>query len=142
MAGESARFRRDAFLQTTVARRGKSRADRKMRCSAVLKRAAAIFAAMATPVALPTPWPNGPVVHSTPGVSKNSGCPGVLLCKLPETLDLRHRQIVTAQVEPGVKEHAAVTGGENEVIAIDPARLVGIMAQSVAVKDCAHFRAA
>ena len=45
----------------------------------VLKRAAAIFAAIATPTALPTPWPNGPVVHSTPGVSKNSGWPGVLL---------------------------------------------------------------
>ena len=32
--------------------------------------------------------------------------------------------------------------GENEVIAADPARLVGIVPQRVTVKDGAHFRAA
>src|SRR5256885_1132687 len=47
--------------------------------------------------------------------------------QLPEAFDLRHRQIVTAQVEPGVKKHAAMPGRENEVIAPDPARLVGIV---------------
>ena len=68
--------------------------------------------------------------------------PWRLAVQLPETLDLRHRQIVAAQMQPGIKEHAAVTGGENEVIAIDPARLVGVMFQRIAVEDCAHFRAA
>ena len=62
--------------------------------------------------------------------------------QLSEAFDFLHRQIVTAQIQPGVKEHAAVPGGENEVIAANPARLVGIMPQRVAVKDGAHFRAA
>ena len=46
----------------------------------------AIFDAIAIPTALPTPWPNGPVVASTPGVSRNSGCPGVLLCSCRKRL--------------------------------------------------------
>merc|ERR1719409_851482 len=34
-------------------------------------------AAVAMPTPLPTPWPSGPVVDSTPGVQPNSGWPGV-----------------------------------------------------------------
>ena len=34
--------------------------------------------AMAIPTAFAMPWPRGPVVVSTPGVSPYSGCPGVL----------------------------------------------------------------
>src|ERR1051325_7633858 len=64
-----------------------------------------------------------------PGRAFDTGClekfrvPRSFGMQLPETFDLRHRQIVAAQVKPSVKEHAAVPGGENEVIAIDPARL-------------------
>ena len=61
--------------------------------------------------------------------------------QLPEAFDLRHRQIVAAHMQPGVKEHAAVPGRENEIIAADPARLVGIVFERVTVKDRAHFRA-
>src|SRR6266446_9910642 len=61
--------------------------------------------------------------------------------QLPETFDLRHGQIVAAQVEPGVKEHAAVPGRENKIIATDPTRLIGIMFKRVTVKDRAHLRA-
>ena len=39
--------------------------------------AARCRSAIAMPTALPSPWPSGPVVVSTPGVSKFSGCPGV-----------------------------------------------------------------
>ena len=66
--GEGARFRGHAFLHAAVA----GEADdvlSKIVCSAVLNRAAAIFSETAMPTALPTPWPSGPVVHSTPGVS-------------------------------------------------------------------------
>ena len=35
-----------------------------------------------------------------------------------------------------------MAGGENEVIAPDPARLIGIMTEKIAVKHRAHFRAA
>ena len=45
-------------------------------------------------------------------------------------------------MEPGVKKHAAVAGGEDEIIATDPARFVGIMFQGVTVKNRAHFGAA
>src|ERR1700682_1756038 len=61
--------------------------------------------------------------------------------QLPEPLHLRHGQIVAAQVEPGVKEHAAVPGRENEIIAADPTRLIGVMFKGVTVKDRAHLRA-
>src|SRR5712691_4321790 len=62
--------------------------------------------------------------------------------QLPETFDFRHRQIVSAQMEPDVKKHAAVTGGEDEIITTDPARFVGVMFQRVTVKYSAHFGAA
>ena len=64
-----------------------------------------------------------------------------LAVQLPEAFDLFHRQIVSAQVKPGVKEHAAVAGGENEIIAPNPARFVRIMFERVTVKDRAHLRA-
>ena len=68
--------------------------------------------------------------------------PGRFAVQLPEAFDLRHRQIVAAQVQPGVEEHGAVSGGENEVVATDPARLVGIVFERVTVEDRAHFGAA
>jgi hypothetical protein len=42
--------------------------------------AASSFSASAMPTALLMPWPSGPVVVSTPGVTPNSGWPAVLLC--------------------------------------------------------------
>ena len=42
-----------------------------------LNRAASSRSARAMPTALPTPWPSGPVVVSTPGVWPRSGWPGV-----------------------------------------------------------------
>src|SRR6266404_2393484 len=44
--------------------------------------------------------------------------------QLPEPFDFRHRQVITAQVQPSVEKHAAVTCGENEIVPADPARLV------------------
>ena len=65
-----------------------------------------------------------------------------LAVQLPETLDLRHRQIVAAQVQPGVKEHAPVTGRENEIVAINPARLIGVVPEGMAIENGAHLGAA
>src|SRR6266700_4346807 len=62
--------------------------------------------------------------------------------QLPEPFDLRHRHIVTAHVQPGVKEHAAVPAGEDEDIAIDPARLVWVVFQRIAEEDRSDLRAA
>src|SRR6266516_3381643 len=61
--------------------------------------------------------------------------------QLPETFDFRHRQIVAAHVQPGVKKHAAVPGGEHEDIAIDPAGLLRIISQRITKKHRADFRA-
>ena len=44
-----------------------------------LNRAARDRSAIAIPTALAVPWPSGPVVASTPGVSRHSGWPGVRL---------------------------------------------------------------
>jgi hypothetical protein len=45
-----------------------------------LNSAASSFSASAMPTALARPWPSGPVVVSTPGVTSTSGWPGVWLC--------------------------------------------------------------
>ena len=62
--------------------------------------------------------------------------------QLPETLDFRHRQIVAAHVQPGVKKHAAVPRREHEIIAANPTRLVGIVLERVTVENGTHFGAA
>src|SRR6266478_1965487 len=62
-----------------------------------------------------------------------------LAVQLPEPFDFRHRQIVAAHVQPCVKEHAAMTGRKNEIVAIDPTRVVGIMFERIAVEHRSHF---
>ena len=62
--------------------------------------------------------------------------------QLPEPFDFRHRQIIAAYVQPGIEKHAAVSAGENEMVAIDPARLVRIVFQRIAVEHRADFCAA
>ena len=62
--------------------------------------------------------------------------------QLPEPFDLRHRQVVTAHVQPCVKKHAAVPARQDEDIAIDPARLIRVVFQRVAEKDRSDLRSA
>ena len=69
------------------------------------------------------------------GVSRRFGM------RLPEPFHFGHRQIVPADVQPCVKKHAAVPGGENENVAIDPTRLVWIVSERVPKKHGADFRA-
>ena len=66
-------------------------------------------------------------------------CPGM---QLPEPFDLRHRQIIAAHVQPCVKKHAAMPAREDEDIAINPARLIRIVFQSIAEQDRSDLRAA
>src|SRR3982074_315435 len=73
---------------------------------------------------------------------KKFGMPRRFGMQLPAAFDFLHRQVVAAEMEPGVEEHAAMPCGENEIIATNPARLVRVMFESVAVKDGAHFGAA
>src|SRR5262249_21216195 len=55
--------------------------------------------------------------------------------QLPEPFDLRHGQIIAAHVQPCVKKHAAMPAREDEDIAINPARLIRIVFQSIAEQD-------
>jgi hypothetical protein len=59
-----------------------------------------------------------------------------------EFFQLLDRQVVAAQVQPGIEEHAAVAGREDEAVPVDPARAVRIVDQRVAVKDGADLGAA
>jgi hypothetical protein len=121
----------------------------KILWSLVLKWAWDILHATAYPTAFPTPWPRGPVVASTPGVSLNSGCP---MChyekrqtyigierserregksghawggraQLPELLDVIQGYLVTRQVQPRIEEHRSMSCWKDEDITVQPFRL-------------------
>ena len=61
--------------------------------------------------------------------------------QLTKTLNIVDRNVVAAQVQPGIEEHAAVPGGKNEVVAIDPARLIWIMSEQITVEHRPDLRA-
>src|SRR5256884_3642455 len=93
-----------------------------------LNSAASRLSASAMPTALARPWPSGPVVVSTPGVTPNSGWPGVLLCSW-EALELLERQVVAGQVQQRVQQHRAVPVREYEAVAVDPVRIGRVVLQ-------------
>ena len=126
MPGERARFRGHAFLQTAVAcetnavlvensvlacvesRRGHFHRDRD-----------------ADGIANALPQRPGRAFDSRR--FKKFRVPRGFAVQLTEAFDFFHRQIVAAQVQPSVKEHAAVPGGEDKIITADPARLIGVV---------------
>src|SRR5690606_36247355 len=59
--------------------------------------------------------------------------------ELTEILDVLQRKIVSRKVQPAVKKHAAVTGGQDKTVAVDPARIVWIVPKSVAVQNRADL---
>ena len=81
------------------------------------------------PTALARPWPSGPVVVSTPGVTPTSGWPGVLRVQLAEVLQLVDRQVVAGQMQQRVLQHRAVAVRQHEAVAIGPVRVGRIVAQ-------------
>ena len=66
--------------------------------------------------------------------------PGCARVELPKRFDLLQRQIVTAEVQPAVKEHRAVTGREDETVAIQPTRIRRIVHKHPALERRADFR--
>ena len=75
------------------------------------------------PTALPTPWPSGPVVVSTPAVWPCSGWPGVLLPQVRSALRSSSSRPKPAEVELDVEGEAGVPGGEHEPVAAGPVRV-------------------
>src|SRR4029077_10613180 len=61
--------------------------------------------------------------------------------QLTKTLNVLDRNFVAAQIKPSVQEHAAVPGGKNEIVAIDPARLIWIMSEQITVEHRPDLRA-
>lgn len=59
-----------------------------------------------------------------------------------EFLHLFQRHIVAAQVQPAVEKHRAVAAGEDRAVAVDPARTLRIMRQSVPEEHGADLGAA
>ena len=114
----------DAFHQVAVASRCANMRWSTTAC-AEARSARELRSASAKPTALPTPWPSGPVVVSTPGVWRISGWPGVLRAPLPELLELVEREVVAGEVQHRVEEHRRVARGEHEAVAVRPLRVVG-----------------
>ena len=52
--------------------------------------------------------------------------------ELAEALELVHRQVVAAQVQQRIQQHRAVAVGNDEAVAVDPARLCRVVAQVMA----------
>src|SRR5206468_12248676 len=72
-----------------------------------LYRACSHLAEIASPTLLPTPWPNGPVVISTPEVWRYSGCPGVLLSSWRKLL--RSSSVTAGRSRPLYSESTVFT---------------------------------
>src|SRR6478672_6003762 len=140
MAGERARFRRHAFLETTISRQTKNMLVenamlagiemclRHFRCHcdtncvahALSQRTSSAFDSRRF---------------------KIFRMPRRFRMQLTKTLYVLDRNVVAAQVQPGIQEHAAVPSGKNEIVAIDPARLIWIMSEQIAVEYRPDLRA-
>ncbi len=133
MPGERARFRRHAFLETTIARQtkdmlvenamlaGVEMCLRHFRCHRHTNRVAHALS------------------QRTSGAFdsrrfKIFRMPRRFRMQLTKALYILDRNVVAAQVQPGIQEHAAVPGGKNEIVAIDPARLIWIMSEQITVE--------
>ncbi len=77
----------------------------------------------------------GEPLAQRPGGGFDAGCcaglgmPGRLRMQLPEVAQLRHRQVVTRQVQQRVLQHRAVAVRQHEAVAIRPVRVGRVVAQ-------------
>ena len=62
--------------------------------------------------------------------------------ELAEIFDFFQRQAIASEMQPAVEEHAAVACGEDEAVAVQPARLVGIEAHRRAEENGSDIRRA
>ena len=46
------------------------------------------------------------------------GVTGSLTVELAEILNLFEREVITGEVQPAIKEHTAMTGGENKAVTV------------------------
>ena len=97
---------------------------------------------MAMPTAIAKPWPSGPVVTSTPSVSPDSGCPGVLRSPLAEALQIVERHVVAGEKQRGVEQRRSVAVRQHKAIAIGPLRVRRIVLHQLVKQQVGDGRAA
>ena len=59
-----------------------------------------------------------------------------------ESLHIVHADAEACEVQPAVKEHGAVAAGQDEAVAIEPARLGGVHVEQVTIENSANFSTA
>ena len=121
VAGEARRLQRDALLHAAVA----GQADDVMVEDGVLggveARGQPSWRRRPCPTALPTPWPSGPVVVSTPrACASSSGWPGVFEPSWRKRLISSSDSRGSPPGAASVQEHRAVAGRQHEAIAVQP----------------------
>src|SRR5438067_7258007 len=134
MPGEGARFRRHAFLETTVARQAKNMLVEN-----------AMFAGVEMCLRhFRSHCHTNRVANALPqraGGTLDAGCVAKFRMsrrfrmQLAKIFDVLDRNVVAAQMQPGIQKHTAVTGGKNEIVAIDPTRLIWIGSEQITVEQ-------
>ena len=127
VSGERRSFVRDAFHQVAVAA-DEVRVVIDDLLPSRLNIAARCASATAMPTALPTPWPSGPVVVSTPGVWPYSGMPRRAALPLPELLQVLEREVVAAEIQARCRAASTRARREHEAVAVRPVRIGGVVA--------------
>src|SRR6266536_3719398 len=140
MPGERTRFSGDAFLETTVARQTKNMlVENTMLVGVEMCRRHFRRHCHTNRVANALPQRASGALDSW-GFKKfwMPRSPRMQLTKIFNVVD---RNVVAAQVQPGIQKHAAVSGGKNEIIAINPARLLWIVSEQITVEHGADLGA-
>src|SRR6266704_4358675 len=137
MPGERTRFRGDAFLETTVARETKNMlVENTMLAGVEMCRRHFRRHCHTNRVANALPQ-RASGARDSWGFKKFR-MPRSLRMQLTKIFNVVDRNVVAAQVQPGIQKHAAVSGGKNEIIAINPARLLRILSEQITVEHGAH----
>src|SRR6476646_3422160 len=140
MPGERARFRRHAFLETTISRETKNMLVENAMLAGI-EMCLGHFRCHRHTNCIANALPQRTSGAFDSWRFKIFRMPRRFRMQLTKTLYILDRNVVAAQVQPGIQEHAAVPGGKNEIVAIDPARLIWIMSEQITVEHRPDLRA-
>ena len=130
-AGDRRRLAAHALLEVTVGGEAQMVWSNRLSPSAASgsNRPRSRRAAIAMPTALPTPWPSGPVVVSTPWVWLHLGVAGGQRAPGAQRLEVGQLQAVAGEVELDVEGQARVAHRQHEAVAADPVRVARVVLQ-------------
>src|SRR5438128_1984604 len=133
MGREGTRFGRDAFLQTTITGQTKNMLIKNAMLAGVEMRLRH-FRRHCHTNRVANALPQRPSGALNPRRFKKFRMSRRFRVQLTKTLNLLDRNVVAAEVQPGVEKHAAVAGGKNEIVAVNPARLIRIVSEQITVE--------